>query len=69
MYTHTHISATLTQYLHQMGKQCDMHAVMIVSATWDPFKTQKSVENRLSNRILYSHFLSKTLRNLVRRWG
>ena len=59
----------LTQYLHQMGEQCDMHAVMIVSSAWDPFETQKSLENRLSNRILYSRFLSKTLRNLVRRWG
>lgn len=55
------------QYLHQLGKECDISAAISISACWDPFISKKSLENDILNRNLYSRVIVGNIKNLVRR--
>lgn len=57
----------LVQYLHQLGKECDISAVISVSACWDPFITKRSLESEMLNKFLYSRVLVSKIKDLVRR--
>lgn len=61
-------SMLLTQYLHQLGKECDISAVISVSASWDPFSSRKSLEDVLINKVLYSRVMVNNLKAIVKRW-
>lgn len=58
----------LIQYLHQLGKECDLEAVISISAAWDPFKTVDSLEKKWHNRLLYSKHVAKNLRKMFIRF-
>ena len=60
-------SMILTQYLHKTGSASALKAVMVVSAAWDAFKTQVSLEKTLSNKYFYSKYLTRRLKTLVKR--
>lgn len=58
----------LTQYLHQLGKECDLNAVISVSATWDPSLTKRSLEeDSLINKWVYSRVMVSGIKAMVRR--
>ena len=67
LHTHTH-SMILTQYLHQLGKQCDLSAVIAVSMSWQPFMTRKSLEEGpLINKWVYSRLMVTNIQGMVKR--
>ena len=58
----------LTQYCHQLGKECDLKAVISVCACMDPFATKHSLENQYINRTLYTNFLINEICDIVERF-
>ena len=64
-FTHSMI---LTQYCHQLGKACDLKAVISISACLNPFLTGESVENRFINRHIYTKFLIQQLTGIIKQY-
>ena len=58
----------LTQYCHQLGKECDLKAVISVCACMDPFATKHSLENQYINRNFYTAFLTNEICDIVERY-
>ena len=58
----------LTQYCHQLGKECDLKGVVSVSACFDPFLTKDSLENQAVNRRIYTTFLINEVCDIIRRY-
>ena len=57
----------LTQYLHQLGKECDLSAVISVSSPWDPFTSRKNIEDVVINRMLYTRVIVKKMKAILKR--
>ncbi len=60
-------SMILLQYLHRLGKECDISAAISISASFDPFMTRKSIEGETINKYLYSRAIIGGIKNIVRR--
>lgn len=60
-------SMILTQYCHQLGKECDLKAAISIAACWDPFVSKESLENQLINRHIYTAFLTDQLQDIIIR--
>lgn len=65
LYNFSPSSMILTQYLHQLGKECDISAVISISPSWDPFVSRKSLEEVKINKLLYSRLMVKNLKAMV----
>lgn len=61
-------SMILTQYLHQLGKECDISGAIVISATWEPFATRKSLEDVFINRVLYSRLMVNNLKAIIKTY-
>ena len=57
----------LTQYLHQLGQECDISGVISISASWDPFVSRKSLEDVKINKVLYSRVMVNNLKAIVKK--
>lgn len=57
----------LVQYLHQLGKKCDISLAIVISAGWDPFLSKKSFA-KIVNKTLYSRPMIRSIKHyLVRK--
>lgn len=57
----------LTQYLHQLGKECDINVAIAISACWDPFISRESLEEKKINKLLYSRVLVNNIKAIVEK--
>lgn len=58
----------LTQYLHQLGEECDLNAVISVSAAWEPSLSKRSLEeDSLINKWVYSRLMVSRIKKMVKR--
>lgn len=57
----------MTQYLHQLGRECDLSAAIVVSVIWDPFVSRVNLEERLDNKLLYSRAMVNGIKSIVKR--
>ena len=77
-HTHTHLmwpilmiicalSMILTQYLHQLGRECDLCAVISISSGWRPFISKASLESGIINRV-YCNTMVSNIKAMVKRY-
>lgn len=64
---YTSCSMILTQYLHQLGKECDINVAISISACWDPFISRESLEEKKINKLLYSRVLVNNIKAIVEK--
>ena len=57
----------LTQYCHQLGKECDLKAAIAVSAVMECTLSRKNLEEPWMNYI-YTRYLANHLCNLIQRY-
>lgn len=59
-------SMILTQYCHQLGEECDLKAVISVSAILESFMSKESLEEPWLNKV-YTRYLAEHLCDIIHR--